>query len=175
VSAEATRPEHVEFDDSPARLTAVLSVIAAAVAVGATGVVSLLALLFGALGWVLIVAGLFARGSRTLVSIGTGGVFLCFLVGSYIGAPMELQIVSMLAMVVAWDAGHHSIVIGRQLGRDAPTRRPELVHVAVTVGIGVAAAAVGYAVFLTSGGQVPFAGVFLMLVAVIVFAWSIRA
>lgn len=163
------------FDDSPLVFSGILALIAGGIAVIVPGLVSLMALLAGLLGLGLFAAGIFMNASRSMVSLGTLGIFLCVLVAGSAGAPTELLLVGILGTVIAWDLGHYSIVLGRQLGRRASTRRVQVVHAATTLGVGVIVAGLAYATFTFAAANQPFPAVILLLLAVILLAWAARS
>lgn len=164
----------VAVEYSSALASAAISVGAGLIAVILGGLTSLLALLLGLFGLALLAGSVFSLDSRRGVSLGAFGVFTGVVTGGIFGTPAELLLPAMVATIVAWDAGHTSIVVGRQLGRGDFTRRLELVHAGTTVLVGVAVAAVAYLIFAFSVQGAPAAAVILLLLAVVFFAWSIR-
>jgi hypothetical protein len=111
--------------------------------------------------------GLLTGGRRTL---GAGGTLLVggVLFAGVQGAGPETLLFGLLTAVLAWDVGEHAIGVGEQLGREADTRRVELVHAGASTFVGVVAAGIGYGAYLgATGGQPVTALVFLLLGAVI--------
>lgn len=162
------------IDRSPGWTGLGLSAVAAVVAAGAlalAGVPSALGI--GAIGLVLVVAGA-AAGVRRVMEWGAvvafGGVVLAG-VGGATAAPL---LVALLALVVAWDAGEQAVGVGEQLGRAAPTRRAELVHVAVTAIVGAGGAAVGYGVYRLAGGGRPASALVVLLLGGVLITWALR-
>lgn len=79
-------------------------------------------------------------GSRGLVKVGTGLLYLAMLVsGVFQSVALGALLLAGTASVVAWDAGEHAISVGEHLGRRSGTSEVEVVHVAGTVGLGVVA------------------------------------
>jgi len=156
-----------EIDRSPARLSSVLAVSAAFVALGASGFYSWPALAVGAAGLVLLAAGV-ARGSTAAVTLGAFGLFVGAIVAGVRGAPVVPVLISATATVLAWDIGGYAVSIGRQLGRDADTARIEAVHATASAGVGTVTAGVGYGLFrAATGGQPVTALLFLVVAAVL--------
>lgn len=164
----------VAVEIAPALTSGAISLAAGFIAVLLGGLSTLLALLFGLFGLLLLGGSVFALESRRGVSLGAFGVFTGVVIGGIFGTPAELLLPAMVATVVAWDTGHMSIVVGRQLGRGKFTRRLELVHAGVSVLVGVLVAGVAYVLFAFSVEGVPAAAVILLLLAAAFLAWSIR-
>lgn len=156
-----------EIDRSPA-------VVSTTLAVGA-GVVSLLGSALGSLAGVppaavgLLVLGVgLVRGSRRILTAGAGLLFVGVLLAGASGAGPEPLVVGTLGAVLAWDVGENGIGVGAQLGREADTRRVELVHAASSLAVGAVTAALGYGVYLAAAsGQPLTALVFLLFGAVL--------
>lgn len=139
---------------------------------------SLLAIVPGFLG-VFVLTGTLApirgTGSRTVVKLGAGGVFVCVLVaGLFQQAGLQVLLATTVGTVVVWDAGEHAIGVGEQLGRWTPTWRGELVHVAGTALVGLAgAASVVFLERFASGGlSLPSFG--LVFVAVLLLLAALQ-
>lgn len=154
-----------EIDRAPTRLSSWTAVGAALVALGAGGFYSWPALAAGTLGLGLVVAGL-ARGSIGPVTAGAGCLFAGAIVAGVQRAPAAAVLVGAVAAVLAGDIGGNAIGLGRQLGRDAETRRLEAVRIASSTAVGIGTAGVGYGLYRTaSGGQPILALVCLLLAA----------
>ncbi len=159
---------------------------------GAAGFAGALGIAFGAItrtsGFIRLIPGLVGilvlalalvpvrgSGSRTLVKIGTGLVFLGVIAsGIFNAVPLGALLLAGAATVVAWDAGEHAINVGEHLGRRADTRETEFVHV---VGTGIVALlAVEAAKF--SGGVGPdglsLGALVLLLVAVVLLVVALH-
>ncbi|WP_338729766.1 hypothetical protein [Haladaptatus sp. DJG-WS-42] len=109
------------------------------------------------------------KGSRWLVK--AGSFFL--LAGVVMAGVVQMGdlgtfLLATIALVVAWDAGDHSITLGQQLGRGAQTAQVEVTHLVGTVGAGIVAYLATKAVegFGTPG--VPLSALLGLLVAVLV-------
>jgi len=161
------------IDRSPTRLASVLATVVALGGVVVTGVYSWLALALGGVGFLVLTAGVLV-GNRAGVTTGAAVLFLGVLGAGFDGAPALVALVGTVAAILAWDCATTAISLGRQLGRDAPTGRLELVGAATTAAIGTGAAAVTYGLFvLVEGGESLTALVFLVL-AVVLIASALR-
>jgi hypothetical protein len=155
-------------DHTPARVSSAFAIGAAVLALGALVVSTAgVAVISGMIGVALILLGLY-RGSRSVLTIGGGGLFFGVLVAGAFGARPRAVLIATVAVVLAWDAGTDAIIVGERLGRTARTRRIEIVHTAATtVVIGLAAGG-GYLVYqLSAGGTSPVALIVLLVAAVL--------
>lgn len=128
-----------------------LALASVPVAVATTGETSVrLALVPGLVGlFALTLAVLPVRGSgsRWLVKLGSGLVFVCVLAATLFRlSPSNVLLAGAVLSVLAWDAGDNAIGIGEQLGTRAATRRPELVHLCGTAAVGVVGVGATFAV-----------------------------
>lgn len=153
-------------DRSPARLSRRVSIGAAFVALASSGFYSWGALAAGTLGTLLLAAGL-VRGANAGVTLGASGLFVGAVVAGARGAPVAPTLLAVGATVLAWDAGGSAISIGRQLGREADTRRLEAVHLTASAAVGAAAASAGYGLYLTATGDQSVAALVFLLVAAV--------
>lgn len=142
--------------------------------IGTQDVQHRLEILPGMLGLPVLVGGVSAawRGhERLLVSVGTGAIlFGVFVSGMVEDAPVWAMLAATAATVVAWDSSEQAINLGQQVGRQAQTRRAELVHVVAGVivgGVGVAVA-LGFVTVGVSG--LPLMGLTTLLAAAVVLA-----
>lgn len=176
MSADLVDEPPVEVDRSPARLSSALAAAAAAIAVATLAPLATLALLLGSGGFVVFVIGLFASGSRGVLWLGTAGIVAGALTaGAVAGVPPALLLTSVVAAVLAWDIGQNAISVGRQLGRDAPTWRAELVHAAASTVVAVLLAGTAYAVFRAGTGGQPVLALLLLLAAGVLLTWALRS
>lgn len=152
------------IERKPATVSRQLGTAAAVVAVAAAARYSLGGAAAGLLGLAVFLAGVVV-GTRRAVSIGAAGLLSGVLYAGVVGAHPVALLVGVGASVFAWDAGGTAIDLGAQLGREADTVKLEAVHAAGSLVVGTAAAAVGYAVFLTAAGGQPVAALFLLLLA----------
>lgn len=159
-------------DRSPAPLSSVLAVGLALLAAVTAATASALGFAAGVLG-VAVLAGGVAGGRQGTVSMGALLVLTGVLYAGVLGAPAAAVLLGVVAAAVAWDLGGYAIGVGVQLGRAANTRRLEVVHAAASLGVGLAAAGVGYGVFLLGGGGQPLAALLALLVAVVLVAWAL--
>ncbi|MFB6192054.1 MAG: hypothetical protein ABEI11_01895 [Haloarculaceae archaeon] len=153
------------FDPRPSRLgtgiaaaaglfaVAALSVLPAAAAIAAAG---LLALFAGGRG-----------GDDRLVAGGLVGVAAGLLVAGALGAPAELLVVATVAGFLAWDAAENAVSVGAQLGAAASTARAELAHVGATVLVATGGGGVAYAASRLTDAPRPIAAAILLLLAVV--------
>ena len=169
----STDVDAVDPDHRPAVLTSGLSIVALLLGVLSSALYSPFVLIGGAAALVIVGTGLWA-GSRRAVTIGTAVALAGLLAGGIQGVPAVPMLASVTATVLAWDAGHHAIGIGDQLGREAATARAELPHVGGTVLVGLVAATGGYAVFLAGPGGQPVAAVIAMLLGALLLLAVLR-
>lgn len=151
-------------DHGPARLSGAVSASGALLTASAVGWYSLDAFGVAAVGAVVVVAGLVLDRRVCLVG-GAVGLVAGVLLGGIRGAPVWALLVGVSGAVVAWDAGDTALVLGRQLGTQARTRRVELVHLAGTLLTASLAAGVGYGVYRVATGGQPVAALLLLLLA----------
>ncbi len=169
-SAEASERT---IDRSPARVSQLLSVIAASAALGASALFGGVGALFGLLGLLLVAVGV-VRGSRRLVTIGGFVLLAGILAGSLASAPPELLLPGAIATVLAWDFGEQAINVGEQLGREANTQTLEIMHAASSTIVGIAAGALGYSVYLAGGGGKPVTALVFLLIAMLALTSALR-
>ncbi|MCO8247041.1 MULTISPECIES: hypothetical protein [unclassified Haladaptatus] len=162
------------IDRSPARVSQLLSVIAASVALGAGALFGGIGALFGLFGLLFVAIGV-VRGSRRLVTTGGFVLLAGILAGSLVAAPPELLIPGAIATVLAWDFGEQAINVGEQLGREADTQTLEIMHAASSTIVGVAAGALGYGVYLAGGGGKPVTALVFLLIAMLALTSALRA
>lgn len=106
-----------------------------------------------------------SRANGTVVDAGAALLFIAVLAASVTGVAVPVTLLAAAATVVAWDLGRSAIGVGRQLGRDADTRRLRWVHVISSSGIGIGAASLGYLVFRSGVGGLSVDAIVLLLVA----------
>lgn len=162
------------IDRSPTRAGSAVAVVAALGALVASGAVSWAGLVVAIAGIALLATGL-ALARHDAVTVGGGLLFLAVLVAGLRGAPVALLLAGAVASVVAWDSAGTAIDLGAQLGREAPTRRLELVHAGGTALAGTLAATVGWALFQLSLGTRPLTAPVLLLVAALSLSVAIAS
>jgi len=139
---------------------AVAFLTAASVVAGATGLVAL----------ALLVAALSVVSRRLCRLAGASFVVAFAAAGATAAVPAPLVGAAILA-VAAWDVADHGLGLAAHVGREAGTRRNELVHAAGSLTVGAAAGAVAYgASLVAAGGQPVPALVFLLFGGVVILA-----
>lgn len=162
------------IERGPTRTGVVLSMAATGVsilALAAGGVPAGLGI--GAVGGAMLVTGALA-GSRRLLDYAALVVFGAVLFSGVGGAHPGPMLVSLVALVVAWDAAEQAINVGEQLGREARTRRAETVHVAATTMVGLGGSAVGYGAYRLAGAGQPASAVVVLLLGTVLIVWALR-
>lgn len=163
------------LDHAPTRLSTLLAVGAALVAVLTISFSSiLLAIPVGVVALVLIGLGL-AGGYRTPIGLGVGLLFFgLILIGTFLGAGVESLLTGTLACILTWDLGENAINVGEQLTRDAPTVRTEGFHAVASVMTGVVGSAIAYGIYAVASGGKPLPALVLMLAGTVLLGWQIR-
>lgn len=151
---------------TPARLSSWVSGSAAFVALGASGFYSWPALAVGTMGVLLLIIGL-VRGANAAVTTGAFGLFVGGIIAGVQSAPVVPVLISVTFSVLAWDVGGNAISIGKQLGRDADTRRIETVHLTASGVVGVVTVGVSYGLYQTGTGEQPVTALFFLLIAAV--------
>lgn len=162
------------IDRSPSRTGiafATVAMLGSLAALTVSGVPSGLGI--GAIGGVALLGAAYA-GSRKLLDIAAAVMFFGIVFAGIGGGKPVSLLVSLVGLVVAWDLSEYAISIGEQLGRDAPTRRVELVHAAETSLVGAGGAAIGYGVFRVAGGNQPASSLAILLLGGILITWALR-
>lgn len=160
-------------DSGPARRSPPLSI---AIAVAAAFVVVLsvarvpAAAGIGVVGVVTVTAGL-VLASRTLLELSGAMLGSAVVAGGGLGAAPASVSVAAIAAIVAFDVADHAHELGQEIGRDARTRRNELVHAGGSLLTGGLAGAIAYGVFVgIAGGQPTTALAFLLCGAIALIA-----
>lgn len=167
--------ETVELDDRPTIVSSAIAVTAGVLAMAGSAPYSALAIPFGLLGLVFLAAGLFVKGSRSLVSLGVMSFFIAILIVGALGlAPPTMLLASIVGTIIAWDVAQYGITIGEQMGRNAPTKRGELFHAGGSTVVGVLAAGVGYGVFRVGSAGQPALALLLLFLGATVMIWALR-
>jgi hypothetical protein len=165
-----------EIDRRPVRLSAIVSLGAAAVATLAAILTASVGGVFAGLGIVALAPGLVV-GSRRLVHVGgvvlAAGMVLAGATGA--GAAAELfLLVGTAATVVAWDVGQNAVGLGEQLGQEAETTRAELAHIGATLVVGGVTVGVAYGLYQVAGSGQPLPALVMLLVAALVLTTALR-
>ena len=127
----------------------------------------------GALGAIALLGGTYT-GSRKVLDVAAVVLFVGILFAGIGGGRALHLLVSLVGLVIAWDVSEHAISVGEQLGREAPTRRLELVHAAESSLVGAGGAAVGYGVFRVAGGNQPASSLVILLLGGVLITWALR-
>jgi hypothetical protein len=90
------------------------------------------------------------------------------------GLDPAIFVTGVAATLVAWDVGQHAITIGEQFGRQAPTRRGEIVHAGGSVMVGVLASGLAYGIYLFGSGNQPTLAVALLMFGAVLLIWALR-
>ncbi|MFC7157948.1 hypothetical protein ACFQPA_21245 [Halomarina halobia] len=154
-----------------AGLAASLAAVAVAVGVALTDGVTARGELVGLLGVPLLALGLVPisrRAARRLISAGFALVVVGTVFSATVGGASTLSLLgSLVAAVVAWDAGERAINLGDQLGTDARTWPVELAHSGATAAFGCVSVALALALSEANVTGVPLAGLALLLGAAV--------
>ena len=168
--------EPVEVTHAPPRMSQMIAVVAALIGALFTAPFATLAIPFGIAGFGIIAAGLFYTYSRAWVTIGTALVlFGAVITGAYGALSLELMLVGVGSVIIAWDTGQNGIVIGEQIGRETRSRRLQISHAATSaIAIGLVSS-VAYAVSLFAGDGRHAAGVATAVLGIVLMAWVLRS
>lgn len=102
----------------------------------------LLTAVFGVVGTIILTIGLLPTdgpGSRLLVKLGTGGLFVAVLLAAVGDVSDRAILLAGIGTILVWDAAEHAINVGEHLGTTAGTVSIELIHVAASSAIGAGA------------------------------------
>ena len=143
-----------------------------ALVVGASGSGDGLAI--GLLGTALVAVGI-GLASRTAVDLGCLVLFFGVVAAGIQGAPVERTLIGTVATVFAWDLAQGSIELGDQLGREADTRRLEVVHAGSSLLVGLSSVLLGYGVYVFAADGQPASAVALSLVAALLVTIGLGA
>lgn len=165
----------VAVDNGPLRPLQAVSILSAVVAAATTTPFTTLSLPFGVAGVFVLVGSITVRASVGWLTAGVGLIGTGAIVAGGFGVvPPAVFVLAVGAVAVAWDAGQYGIVLGEQLGRQAPSRRLQLVHVASTVLVVTVAGGVAYFGYLFGSGGRPGAAVALVVLGAVGAAWVFR-
>lgn len=158
---------------SATRASASIALVAGLSAVLLVGTVSGLGLVIGLVGWVALVWGVY-RGSRAAISTALVCFWLAVVIAIGEGASIEVSGLSVVAGVIAWDAGNRGVSLQRQLTTRAETARVELLHSGTTTIVGVGSLGVSYTVYSVLRWPHPPLTTLLLVVSVVVL-WVLLA
>lgn len=166
----ADRPER---DTRPPTSAVLVSLVAAAVATAAGTVAAPLGGAVVGMSVVGVAAGSTLGSSRVLSWAAAAGVVGIALAAA-LGGGAEPLLVAAVALAVAWDVADHGVLLGRQVGRAARTRRNVAVHAATTLLVGTLSAAVVYGSYVAASGGQPIAALALLLFGGVVLLSAFR-
>lgn len=150
---------------------------AALAALAGTSVIALYSLVgagVGALGVVLVVAGL-VRPSRRVLGAGAVALAVAVLLASALdGASVGACLAGALGAAVAWDLGEHALGLGEQLGRETDVTRNVAVHTAASVAVGAVSAGVAFGVYSAASGGKPVVALVFLLAGAVALASAVR-
>ncbi len=162
-----------DIDRSPTPIASAVAVASAVVVVGLTGLYSWLTLGLGAVGILVLVGGVLL-GRQSAVTLGSAALFLGVLLAGIDGAPELVLLLGAVGTILTWDSASTAIGLGRQLGRDAPTARLELVHTATTALVGATAVGGAYGIYTFTTGEGSMTAVVLFLFGIVLVASALR-
>jgi hypothetical protein len=168
-----TNIDAVELDDSPTVMSSRIAVGAALVAALFTAPFALLSAPFAVGGLGLVAGGLYYFESRSVVTVGVVSLFGAIVVAGGYGVPPEALVPAGIAAMLAWDIGSNALVVGAQIGRQAPTTRGEVVHAAATLIFGVLAGGLVYGAYLLGSNRQPAPALVLLIAGSVLLAWAI--
>jgi hypothetical protein len=125
--------------------------------------------------WVLVVAlvPIRAAWSRRLIDLGTGLVFAGVLVSGVLrDASTTALLLAAAATILAWDAADNAVSLGNQIGAHWATKqtRAELHHIGITGAVAVVAVVTVSGIDRLGVAGLPFAALFALVVAGVLFA-----
>lgn len=170
-----TDERSTDLEQKPALVSSVVSLLAGLFALLMSAPSVALALPFGLLGVLFLAVGLLYAGSRRWVSLGVTSLFVGILIVGAMGAvPSLTLLLSAVSLLVAWDVGMHAITVGEQFGREAPTRRGELVHSASSFLVGILATGVAYGLSRVVSGGRPAITIVVLVIGAVSLVWALR-
>lgn len=174
--AVESESEVLDVEHAPPRIAQIVAVAGALTGVALTVPFAILAIPFGVAGFVLVAASVLSLYSRGWLTAGVGMMLFAALVAGATGAiPAELLLVGVGATLVAWDAGQHGFVLGEQLGRQAPSRRNQIVHITTSAVVIATASTFAYLVFAIGADGRPEPAVATAVVGLVMLVWTLRA
>jgi hypothetical protein len=115
------------------------------------------------------------RRSRQLLKVGSVLLFFSVLLGGLVAlGPLSTLLVGAVAALLVWDLGENAVSIGEQLGRNAPTTRLELTHLAASLFVGSVAVVAGLLVSDVGAADLSFPSFVVLVVAVVLFGVALR-
>jgi hypothetical protein len=168
--------ERLEIEHAPPRLSQGIAGGAALIGALLAASFATLAIPFGLAGLAITAASILVVHSVGWLSLGTALILVASLIsGAYGVLGPELMLIAVGATLLAWDAGQHGIVIGKQLGRQTRSRRPQIVHVAASAFVIGLLSSLAYLIYLFAGSGHPAPAVSIIVVGVLILAWGLRS
>ena len=159
---------------TPARLSVI---VGTAFGVSTLAVIALsgvpLALPLGIINAGVVGLGIYRR-SRTLITVGGLGMLTGIVLMGVLGTEPVAVLSGTIAVALMWDASQNALTVGRRLGKEAKTRRVEVVHIAATGVLTALVAGCGYIVALVPSGTNSPVALMVLLIAVIVLMVALR-
>lgn len=171
--ATTTEPTDAEPTPAPPRLSVGLAVGLGSFAAALLAAGSLLSGAVALLAVALLGASLSAVSVRLCSAAGVAFV-LAFLAAAASAAPPAPLVGGAILAVAAWDVADHAIGLAGHVGREAPTRRNELVHAAASLAVGSAAGTVAFGAYLAAGGGQPSTALVFLLFGGVVLLVALR-
>ena len=159
-------------DRSPTYLSSALAFVAAAVAATVSAVSP--AAVLGCVAGVAVLAVGLVIGRRALVRLAGAVLVGAVLVASAAGTPVLATLVGVTATLLAVDLGTTAIDLGRQLGRQTPTARVELLHATTSTLVGSGFVLAGATVGAFVAGSQPISAVLGLILAVTALVVALR-
>lgn len=150
-----------------------LAAAAISVVALALGFYSMLALPFGALALCAAAAAV-ARGWRRAAVWAGVLLFGAAVAAAVENAPTLVVLLGAGGAVVAWDLLDNAISLGEQLGREADTRRTEVVHAGGSVALALGVSVGSYGLYSVAGGGKPLSALVFLLIAVVALTSVLR-
>lgn len=151
---------------SPPWFSTIVAIGFAGVTTGTAGMYSQPAFVVGVIGAVLVIAGV-RRLSRSLINRASAMLAVAPLVAGFEYAPPVVVLVSLTTAVLAWDTGNMAVSIATQLGRHSSTIRIEGVHLAGSLGTGIALVGIGTLLFESASGVYPVSALVFLIIAAV--------
>jgi hypothetical protein len=170
---EAAEESGDEITRRPVQLSSGLSVAAAVLVLATAAAGGGSAVAVAALG-VPLLGGALLFGRPGAIDLAGFLLLVAVCVAAIGGAPMPLVLLGTLGAVLAWDLANNAFSLGYQLGREAPTRRVEVMHAASSTGVGVFVAGVGVVLYRAGVEGLPSTAVLVMLVAALLLVAALR-
>lgn len=167
----------VDVEHDAPRLSLHISMAAGVVAALTSAPFAILSMPFGLAGLGMLAAGLYVAEERMWVSVGAAGIFSGIILAGVLGGlTVELVLLSVISLMVAWDVGQNALSIGEHLTTATHVRRLQLVHAGMTAVVATMAGGLAYGVYVTMSGSgaIPVPALGGLLIGAVVLMWAIR-